>query len=85
MHIFETGKFINQNGQTTAQKNIYDVAGNLWEFTTEKIIRDANLCVMRGGGARSSGLEDPATYRHGSYSKTDSGWLAGFRAVLYVK
>ena len=83
--IFATGQFVNTNGGTTNKKNIYDVAGNIWEWTTETIERDANRRVLRGGGVVDSGYNHIATYRSGGNSTIGSSWNTGFRAVLYVK
>ena len=82
--VFATGMFENTEGRNTAQKNIYDVAGNVWEWTTETISRDASKRVLRGGSANDYGGNLLATYRSGNASATDSGWGVGFRAVLYV-
>lgn len=83
--VFATGSFENENGGTTAQKNIYDVAGNVWEWTTETITRDATHRVLRGGSTDYDGWNDLATYRHGNDTASYTYWHVGFRAVLYVK
>ena len=36
-------------GQTTSICNIYDVGGNLWEYTTEKYSTAVDYYVNRGG------------------------------------
>ena len=83
--VFATGKFVNENGGTTDKKNIFDVAGNVWEWTTETISRDTSKRVLRGGSTNNNGNDLLATYRHGYNSASGSNWHVGFRAVLYVK
>ena len=64
------------------QKNIYDLAGNVWERTMEKYSAGR---VSRGGGCSSnSGLTFPASYR--SDSNTNIAFIHyGFRVALYIK
>lgn len=85
--VFPTGSFENANGGTTAQKNIYDVAGNVWEWTTETLKRAgaAEHRVLRGGNVDLGGWNAFATYRYGGNTTSYSYWSVGFRAVLYVK
>lgn len=84
-----TGSFTSTvaGNHSTAQKNIFDIAGNVWEWTTEVPLNGngANR-VLRGGSAHSDGGGDcVATSRHGNNSAGYSVWDIGFRAVLYVK
>ena len=69
--------------ETTNKMNIYDIAGNVWEFTLETSNQQYIPCILRGGGYWSSSYTDEsATYRQaiGTNNKSDS-W--GFRTVLY--
>ena len=84
--VFPTGKFVNENGGKTVKKNIYDVAGNVWEWTTEVPCYSPNNGVLRCGTPLNSGSYDLATSRDGYYSATsDAYWNIGFHIVLYVK
>ncbi len=71
-------------------KNIYDFAGNMWEWTTEireehDGMNETSYAVMRGGSFSSNGDFNPASVRHGG--NPDSGFdrPIGFRPVLYLK
>ena len=58
-------------------KNIYDLAGNVWERTSEKA--DSSHFIYRGG-SYSSGA--PVSYRSGNNSAYGD---VGFRPRLYIK
>ena len=48
----------------TKKMNIYDFAGNIWEWTLERAIGyDSSPCVCRGGSYYYSGYDSPASYR----------------------
>ena len=65
------------------QKNIYDMAGNVWELTMEA---RNTYRVDRGGDYSYSGLDFPAAYRsNGGYDLTGSYIGIGFRVALYIK
>ena len=46
-----TGERTNSGGKDTTDKvcNIYDMASNCWEFSTETLCQEKNPCVYRGG------------------------------------
>ena len=69
-------------GLTTALCNIYDMGGNVGEFTTELNPGTSETVVLRGGYYSSSYV--PAGYRWDSYSGT-AGSGCGFRATLFLK
>ena len=69
-------------GLTTALCNIYDMGGNVGEFTTELNPGTSETVVLRGGHYNTYG--SPAGYRwdDGSGSATSN---YGFRATLFLK
>lgn len=68
-------------GLTTALCNIYDMGGNVGEFTTELNPGTSETVVLRGG---SSSYNDPAGYRWDDGSGGAVSYC-GFRATLFLK
>ena len=64
------------------QKNIYDIAGNVGEWTMEAT--GTSGYVVRGGTYAEEGSVSPASARH-SFDSTTSGANTGFRVALYIE
>ncbi len=63
--------------------NIYDMAGNVWEWTTENALSDeTSYYIIRGGSYGVPALTRPASYRAACESSMDDNALA-FRVVIY--
>ncbi len=62
-------------------QNIYDIAGNVWEWTLESYTTSLP-CVNRGGSYVNCGSVTPANYRNNLDAKTSSYDL-GFRVGLW--
>ena len=65
-----------------SKMNIYDLAGNVWEWTLEKSTDIFLPSIPRGGYYNYNGSKYPATYHHNvsAYSSYD---VLGFRPALY--
>ena len=62
--------------------NIYDIAGNVWEWTLEKNIDPSNSSALRGGDYGGAGSADPASNHR--YSPTENSFcFVGFRIAIY--
>ena len=61
--------------------NIYDIAGNVYEWTLELTSDTSFPCAYRGGSFISTGSNRPAAYRING-SRDSSGYL-GFRVSLF--
>ena len=64
------------------QKNIYDMAGNVWEWTMESY---GSYRPYRGGDCNTEGVYGPAAGRYYDLPPTGTHNLLGFRAALYLK
>ena len=80
------------SSDNTRTNNIYDLAGNMWEWTTETKIRKNNgnntnytFAVLRGGSFNDNGSDVPVVYRNGSSTVSGTNVSVGFRAALYIE
>ena len=62
-------------------KNIYDLAGNVWEWTSEA---SRSVFLRRGGSCGDGGSDRPVSYRAGNVGSFTSD-VVGFRPRLYIK
>lgn len=65
-----------------SKMNIYDLAGNVYEWTLDKSDSQNNPCTIRGGGHNYTGNDCPCYYRHG-YEISINYSNFGFRTALY--
>ena len=63
--------------------NIYDIAGNVEEWTLEKTPNTGYPCAPGGGSFRDTGSNRPASRRIGFFSTDSSGDFFGFRVSLF--
>ena len=81
----KSGSVLLTTGATeyTNKMNIYDFAGNVWEWTLEHATTiTSNPCAERGGIYSDTGSYLPASYRNFSRTTSFSAGI-GFRASLY--
>ena len=79
----------NENGillttgatEATNLQNIYDIAGNVWEWTRE-FYATSSPCVYRGGSYYDGGSDGPAKHR-GNSNTSNSYDTVGFRLGLW--
>ena len=67
---------------TFSKQGIYDLVGNVWEWTLEYTSYSSDPCACRGGSYGSNGGNNPAVVR--SYDVTTNYYdYIGFRGALY--
>ncbi len=65
-----------------AKQNIFDLAGNVWEWTLEYSSKTSTPCTIRGGSYDSTSTENNANYRNNG-NTTFSYYSVGFRVTIY--
>ena len=75
------------SAEETKINNIYDMAGNMYEWTTETGYPNGatERAVIRGGSFSDSGSGAPVCCRYGDVAVGWAGPSIGFRVVLYIK
>ena len=66
----------------TKVMNIYDFAGNEWEWTLERTSHTVAPCANRGGGCGIEGSDYPASSRY-NLSTSYIGYSCAFRSSLF--
>ena len=70
--------------EETNKMNIYDFAGNEWEWTLEHATSSSSYpCAYSGGYYADTGSDYPASYRS-NYGMTNADSYIGFRATIYA-
>ena len=72
---------LNATKKVDKQCNIFDMAGNCREWTTETFSKSYNPCVLRGGGYYNS---INYTRSRVVYGTSDAGSFGSFRPLLYL-
>ena len=69
-------------GQTIPVCNIYDMGGNVWEWTTEKCSDESDYSTLRGGNYNNKYKDASAGYRSNGSDGVGAG--TGFRLTLFL-
>ncbi len=69
-------------GQDTAVNNIYDMGGNMWEWSTESYSDTLYPYTTRGGSCYSECNRNSAGHRYNSDGSADE--IVGFRITLFL-
>ena len=78
----EGSRVLVPTGQTTPVCNIYDMGGNVWEWTTESSSNTGAPCALRGGIYVGDFADCPAGVRASNSVSADDG--DGFRLTLFM-
>ena len=80
---FENGILLTTGGTEQSKvMNIYDIAGNVWEWTLETTSDPNDPCADRGGYFCNTGSNYPAARRHYD-GLSSSHYTVGFRVSLF--
>ena len=76
------GAAVVPTGQTTPVCNIYDMGGNIYEWTTESYSDTSNPYARRGGGYSNFFADGPTGSRS---NRSDIAYdVSGFRLTLFM-
>ena len=70
-------------GQTTPVNNIYDMGGNVWEWTPEDSHHIRSLFTVRGGCADNGYNTHQSSYRNAPTNENGAIYI-GFRVALFI-
>ena len=70
--------------ESIAKNNIYDMGGNVREWTTGNYSYEVSPCTIRGGDYNGSASTYPAGHRD-YLTEMDAGINVGFRITLYIQ
>ena len=68
---------------TLGRQNIFDLAGNVWEWTLENSNVSSQPCVIRGGSCESSAASEITVNSRSNNTSTQSYWSIGFRITIF--
>ena len=68
--------------QQSKVMNIYDIAGNVLEWTLENTSNPYDPCAYRGGNYSDAGSDSPASYRESNWADYSDDFL-GFRVSIF--
>ena len=68
---------------TFGRQNIFDLAGNVWEWTLENSNISSQPCVIRGGSCESSAASEISVNSRSNNTSTQSYWSIGFRITIF--
>ena len=66
-----------------AKQGIFDLGGNVWEWTLENSNVSGQPCVIRGGAYESSNSTDISVNSRSNNTSTQAYWSIGFRVTIF--
>lgn len=79
------GSVLLSTGANTdfGKQNIFDLAGNVWEWTLENSNIGSQPCVIRGGSYESSASSELTVNTRSNNTSTQTYWSIGFRITIF--
>ena len=77
------GSILNTGTIVDKACNVFDMASNCWEWTTEYCTNQGYPCMLRGGNFTNSGGSFTAYRLHNSSNNLAANFT--FRVLLYIK